>query len=53
MNFEMEDAAGVMGNGKSFAQQSGVGVSANPSDSILDIREYDLPYYLRVAIDKG
>lgn len=53
MDFDMEDAAGVMGNGKSFAQQSGVGVSANPSDSILDIREYDLPYYLRVAIDKG
>jgi DNA polymerase elongation subunit (family B) len=26
---------------------------ADPSEFILDIREYDVPYYLRVAIDKG
>lgn len=32
---------------------AGNGAIGNPSDSILDIREYDVPYYLRVAIDKG
>lgn len=26
---------------------------SSPSDAIIDIREYDIPYYLRVAIDKG
>jgi len=25
----------------------------DPRESIIDIREYDVPYYLRVAIDKG
>lgn len=25
----------------------------DPSDSIVDIREYDVPYHVRVAIDKG
>lgn len=25
----------------------------NATDCIIDIREYDVPYYLRVAIDKG
>lgn len=50
MDFDMEDG---IGNGKSFAQNNGAGNAGAPSDSILDIREYDLPYYLRVAIDKG
>ena len=50
MDFDMEDG---VGNGKSFAQSNGAGNAGAPSDSILDIREYDLPYYLRVAIDKG
>lgn len=46
----MED----IGNGNSFAGNAGGTVNVNsPGDSILDIREYDLPYYLRVAIDKG
>ena len=26
---------------------------ADASDSIVDIREYDVPYHVRVAIDKG
>ena len=26
---------------------------SSPSEFIIDIREYDIPYYLRVAIDKG
>lgn len=26
---------------------------SNPSENIIDIREYDIPYYLRVAIDKS
>ena len=25
----------------------------NASDYIIDIREYDVPYHVRVAIDKG
>jgi DNA polymerase epsilon subunit 1 len=25
----------------------------DPSDFIIDIREYDVPYHVRVAIDKG
>lgn len=27
--------------------------SMNASDYIIDIREYDVPYHVRVAIDKG
>ncbi|KAL8292541.1 hypothetical protein RQP46_001153 [Phenoliferia psychrophenolica] len=49
MDYDMEDG----GKRQSFAN---VGAGAGPlsvaSDAILDIREYDLPYYLRVAIDK-
>ena len=30
---------------------SGRGGSSDPRDGIIDIREYDVPYYLRVAID--
>jgi DNA polymerase epsilon subunit 1 len=29
------------------------GAAADPSDSILDIREYDVPYHVRFAIDRG
>ena len=25
----------------------------DPSESIIDIREYDVPYHVRVSIDKG
>lgn len=32
---------------------TGGGGASSPSDIIIDIREYDVPYYLRVAIDKG
>jgi DNA polymerase epsilon subunit 1 len=27
--------------------------ATDPSDFIVDIREYDVPYHVRVAIDKG
>jgi DNA polymerase epsilon subunit 1 len=27
--------------------------TTNASDFIIDIREYDVPYHVRVAIDKG
>lgn len=27
--------------------------ASDPSDFIVDIREYDVPYHVRVAIDKG
>lgn len=50
MEYDMEDG----GERQSFAQVgAGAGVSGQASDNILDIREYDIPYYLRVAIDKG
>lgn len=50
MDFDREEGGG---GGASFAQNGGGGGNTNPADSILDIREYDVPYYLRVAIDKG
>ena len=47
------DGTGHKGKGRSFAQAgAGAGPQGAASDSILDIREYDVPYYLRVAIDK-
>lgn len=56
MDLDIEEYGGE-GNGKSksrsFAQAgAGAGPQGAASDSILDIREYDVPYYLRVAIDK-
>ena len=46
----MEDG----GKRQSFANVgAGAGTLSVASDAILDIREYDVPYYLRVAIDKG
>lgn len=45
---------GDAGNAGFIAKSSrNVGGATNPSDYIIDIREYDIPYYLRVAIDKG
>lgn len=35
---------------KSHAASAAV---ADPADWIIDIREYDVPYYLRVSIDRG
>ncbi|KAK4703165.1 DNA polymerase epsilon subunit 1, partial [Phenoliferia sp. Uapishka_3] len=49
MDYDMEDG----GKRQSFANVAGgAGPLTVASDGILDIREYDLPYYLRVAIDK-
>lgn len=50
-DYDMEDGEGI---GNTFGLTgAGVGKTSSPEDSILDIREYDVPYYLRVAIDKG
>ena len=40
-NIYVQQAARAGGSGQSV------------TESIIDIREYDVPYYLRVAIDKG
>ncbi|GAA5995500.1 DNA polymerase epsilon catalytic subunit [Rhodotorula paludigena] len=52
MDYDMEDG---FGHSEGFVKGGGAGQQApsNPPDSILDIREYDVPYYLRVAIDKN
>jgi hypothetical protein len=51
-----DDGDGMNGDGDSggfIAKSSRVAGGASPSEFIIDIREYDVPYYLRVAIDKG
>lgn len=51
MDYDLEDG---FGRSESFAKGAGAaGPVGNPSDSIIDIREYDVPYYQRVAIDKS
>lgn len=55
MEIDMEDAWGGGGGGASrggFVKDA-KDKQMNPQDAILDIREYDVPYYLRVAIDKS
>ncbi|GAA6015444.1 hypothetical protein JCM8202_002471 [Rhodotorula sphaerocarpa] len=55
MEIDMEDAWGGGGGGASrggFVNDA-KDKQMNPQDAILDIREYDVPYYLRVAIDKN
>jgi DNA polymerase epsilon subunit 1 len=50
MDIQFEDEEGEMGVGG----RSGKGTTAkdqDPRECIIDIREYDVPYYLRVAID--
>ncbi|GAA5871954.1 hypothetical protein JCM8547_006199 [Rhodosporidiobolus lusitaniae] len=50
MDCDMEDR---FWKSESFVKSvGGSGPAGNPPDAILDIREYDVPYYLRVAIDK-
>lgn len=59
MEIDMEDAwAGGAGAGGGGGSRGGFvkdnkDKQMNPQDAILDIREYDVPYYLRVAIDKS
>ena len=48
MGYANEDEEGGF-----VAKASRVIGGSNPSDFVIDIREYDIPYYLRVAIDKG
>lgn len=46
------DADWEMGDPEAETTGSGVGGrDRDPKDSIIDVREYDVPYYLRVAID--
>jgi DNA polymerase epsilon subunit 1 len=55
MNVELEmEEDGWVGskNGKKKAKGSGQ-TRLDPEECINDLREYDVPYYLRVAIDKG
>lgn len=55
MSFGADDDGGdIDGNEAGFvAKSSRVAGGTSPSEFIIDIREYDVPYYLRVAIDKG
>lgn len=54
MEIDMEDAWGMGGGGGRGGFVKDVkDKQMNPQDAILDIREYDVPYYLRVAIDKS
>jgi DNA polymerase elongation subunit (family B) len=50
MDVDFEGADDFMDSANKAASAGRV---TNPSDCIIDIREYDVPYYLRVAIDKG
>lgn len=54
--FEMDYDIEEMGKSKSFATMgagAGANMAGSAAEAILDMREYDVPYYLRVAIDKG
>lgn len=53
MEIDMEDAWGMGGGGRGGFVKDIKDKQMNPQDAILDIREYDVPYYLRVAIDKS
>lgn len=44
MDIELEGELGMLGG-------KGPGRDVDPRESIIDVREYDVPYYLRVAID--
>ena len=51
MQMEMENASGWEGLGESVTSKKNR--TADPRELITDIREYDVAYYLRVAIDNG
>ncbi|GEM10836.1 DNA polymerase epsilon catalytic subunit A [Rhodotorula toruloides] len=54
MEYDMEDGFGGEGFVKNVGGAGGKAANAmDPKDAIIDIREYDVPYYLRVAIDKN
>lgn len=55
MSFGADDDGGDMDSNEAgfVAKSSRVAGGTSPSEFIIDIREYDVPYYLRVAIDKG
>ncbi|KAF9044418.1 hypothetical protein BJ165DRAFT_1528961 [Panaeolus papilionaceus] len=48
MDIDFEDESGGQ---TSRAGKGSITQDQDPSESIIDIREYDVPYYLRVAID--
>lgn len=41
------------GGNAGTSRRGGGGAMSDPREGIIDVREYDVPYYLRVAIDKG
>ena len=48
MDIEFEQELEGMANG---GGRPGKGMDTDPRECIIDVREYDIPYYLRVAID--
>jgi len=48
MDIEFEQELEGMTNG---GGRAGKGVDTDPRECIIDVREYDIPYYLRVAMD--
>jgi len=55
VGLEMEDDGFGGGAGESWAAGEGKrkGRELEPSECLNDVREYDINYYLRVAIDQG
>jgi DNA polymerase epsilon subunit 1 len=53
MAVEMEEDDGMWDGTGAGSSKRGVGHDRDPRESIIDVREYDVPYYLRVAIDKN
>lgn len=54
MGIEIEDGFGQDGAGASWAGEGQKkGRDLEPSECLNDVREYDVNYYLRVAIDLG
>ncbi|KAI3618947.1 dna polymerase catalytic subunit a [Moniliophthora roreri] len=48
IDISIDEESGWLGGGGS---NRAIGSKEDPRDGIIDIREYDVPYYLRVAID--
>lgn len=58
MGVEIDGGLGGTGDGMSWAgEEEGMGKKTgrdlDPSECLNDVREYDINYYLRVAIDLG
>ncbi|KAJ3500777.1 hypothetical protein NLJ89_g9640 [Agrocybe chaxingu] len=51
MDIEFEDDEDGMGGGGNSRAKAGGSRDSDPRECIIDAREFDVPYYLRVAID--